>query len=62
MMTVRVGSVTWTMKELTTERIDAERKFNLIFKEERLVYCYSVQGTEERMAYTFKEQLVAVAR
>lgn len=46
------------MKELTTERTDAERKFILLFKEEKAGVLLLSTG----QACTFKEHPVTVAR
>lgn len=51
--------MTWAVKEFTTERRDAERKFILLSKGGK---DQSIQGWEERVACTFEEQAVAVAK
>lgn len=51
MVTVRVGAMTWEMKELAPERTDVERKFILLFKEERAGVLLLNAG----QACTFKE-------
>lgn len=58
MMTVRVGTVTWAMKELTTERTDTERKFT--FQGEK-GWCIATQyraGKKECLVLLKSNQLL----